>query len=124
MHEIVISTRCPVCKHGSKGHKFDSVGKTRCPECPQEVCGAYEENVPSMLGFGELTTMGIKPINEMTDRELVEEIMHAQYVALTSAQFDVARKRRMVAEIRVSSAKVRIYREAGVDPSSGFWGSW
>jgi hypothetical protein len=78
----------------------------------------------AMLDFGELTTIGIKPINEMTDRELVEEIMHAQYVALTSSTFSAETKRHMVAQIRVSSAKARIYREAGVTPPNPFGGLW
>lgn len=79
------------------------------------------EHFPDVLGFGELTTIGIKPIGEMSDKELIEEIMHAQFVALTSSQFDMQRKRRMVAQIRAHAARARIYREAGVTDE---WGSF
>lgn len=128
MSKIMVVHRCPKCGHSSRVHVFDSNGSTRCPECPQEVCNSATEpnhsNVGNMLDFGELTTIGIKPIGEMTERELVEEIMHAQYAALTSSVFSAQLKRDMVAKIRISSATARIYREAGTDPSrySGMFG--
>lgn len=90
-----------------------------------ETCVSKEEreidSFPDVLAFGELTTVGIKPINEMSERELIEEIMHAQFVALSSPQFTAERKRAMVAQIRVSSARARIYKEAGV---RDIWGSF
>lgn len=122
-HPVSIIYRCPKCGHNSRGHVFDSNGKTRCPECPEEVCGVTKEenDLPTaMLDFGELTTVGIMPINEMSRRELIEEIMHAQFVALNSGKFTDETMRSFVAQIRVSSAKARIYREAGVRPPNPF----
>lgn len=125
---IVIRQRCAVCGH-IEPHVIDSQNVMRCPACPTERCGVKEADIafiPNAGYFEDLeSVVGIKPINEMTDRELIEEIMHEQFKAL--GKFDMQRKRAMVAQIRVHRAKHRIYREAGVteNPYGGLFGnSW
>ncbi len=121
MNEIVVNRKCNNCPHMTGTHRLDSLGRTRCPECPQEICGVNEvtQEIVPMSTFADASTIGLAPINEMNVNALIEEIMHEQFKALH--KFDVDRLRAMVAQIRVSQSKARIYREAGITENRGFW---
>lgn len=123
MNEIVVNRKCEKCPHTTGGHRLDSLGRLRCPECPQEVCGASEitQEIVPMSAFADASTIGLAPINEMSVDNLIEEIMHEQFKVLKN-KFDVDQLRAMVAQIRVSQARARIYREAGVSGEGYYFG--
>lgn len=121
----VTRSNCPVCRHRSK-HVQDIMGKTRCAECPDEICTRVESatgTLPAPQPETPVTagTLGVGFYSEMSREQLIQEILDFQRVYLMGlSENDL---KRTSVQLRLSSAKERLYREAGIEPPSIFgWG--
>lgn len=127
----VSSPSCRVCHHRAK-HRVDVLGKTRCEECPEEICAVKQESkedtpeapiIRHVQKGGTLDTfkspVGVAIIHEMTRGEMVAELL--AFSASKMEELSIDELRLAIARTRTHTTRNAIYAEAGVSEPN-MWG--
>lgn len=126
---------CRACHHKAR-HRIDTLGKTRCEECPDEICAVRLETkeegkeatpeapiIRHMQKGGTLDTfdspVGIHVIHEMTRGEMVAELL--AFSARKMEDLSIEELRLAIARTRTHTTRNAIYAEAGVSEPN-MWG--
>lgn len=128
----VSPSSCRTCRHRAR-HRIDTLGKTRCEECPDEVCAAKQAETESAteeapiirhtLFGGTLDTfkspIGVAIIHEMTKGEMIAELLAFSAAKMEGLSIDELRL--AIARTRTHTTRNAIYAEAGVSEPN-MWG--
>lgn len=123
---------CKRCHHRAK-HQIDTLGKTRCEECPDEICMSKVETKatpeePKIIAHvrqgGTLDTfdspVGIAIIHEMSRGEMIAELL--AFSAAKLEEVSIEELRLGIARTRTHTSRNAIYAEAGVsEPDAWGW---
>lgn len=130
-YEITPSS-CRNCHHRAR-HRIDTLGKTRCEECPDEVCTSKVDaktapnDEPKLIAHvksgGTLSTfdspVGIAVIHEMSKGDMIAELL--AFSASKMEELSTEELRLAIARTRTHTTRNAIYAEAGVSEPN-MWG--
>lgn len=127
----VSPSSCRTCHHRAR-HRIDTLGKTRCEECPDEICAVRQKAketpqeapiIRHVQQGGTLATfdspVGIAVIHEMTKGEMVAELL--AFSAAKMEGLSIEELRLAIARTRTHTTRNAIYAEAGVSEPN-MWG--